>query len=92
MIDRLQTELRHALDENRLLTDGLEERKQVLEDQTAKREAAARDAALNSAKDLFKSMLGDAERARISTENQNTNRERTSQKQRPLGAAEKTEH
>jgi hypothetical protein len=60
VIDRMKTELRHALDENRKLTDGLEERKQILDDQTAQREAAARESALNSAKDLFKSMLEDS--------------------------------
>jgi|Transcript_50224 hypothetical protein len=57
MIDKLKTELRHALDDNRKLTDGLEERKQILEDESARRDAAARESALNSAKDLFKSML-----------------------------------
>jgi hypothetical protein len=57
MIDRLKTELRHALDENRRLTDGLEERKQLLDAQSERREAAAREQALKSAKNLFKSML-----------------------------------
>merc|ERR1719287_157106 len=60
VIDRLKTELRHALDENRSLTEGLEERKQMLDAQSERREAAARETALNSAKDLFRSMLEDS--------------------------------
>lgn len=58
-IGRLKTELRHALDENRALTDGVEERKQEMDAQSAKRESVARESALNHAKDLFKSMLED---------------------------------
>jgi len=90
MVDRLKTELRHALDENRSLTDGIEERKQVLDAQSARREAAARESALNSAKDLFKSMLEEAENGRAGTENRNSNRDQTklpSHKLRPLAAA-----
>lgn len=70
MVNRLQKELRHALDENRALTEGAEERKQLLDAQSAQQEADARDAALNNAKDLFKSMLGAG-----SIENRNTNRD-----------------
>merc|ERR1711907_832376 len=100
MIHRLKTELRHALDENRSLTEGLEEKKQLLEDQSAKREAAARETALNSAKELFKSMLDletlsvtESELGRAGAENRNKNRDRTeashqSQKRRPLAATD----
>lgn len=56
-IEHLQKELRQALEENRRLTDGLEERKLLLDAQSAEREAAAREEALNSAKSLFRSML-----------------------------------
>lgn len=75
VIERLKTELRHALDENRLLADASEERKQMLDAQSAKREAAVRESALNSAKDLFKSMLEDAENGRFGAENRNSNRD-----------------
>jgi len=84
MVDCLKTQLRHALDENRSLTDGLEERKQMLDAQSARREAAARESALNSAKELFKSMLEDAENGRASTENRNTNRDHAKAKQASL--------
>jgi chromosome segregation ATPase len=74
MIDRLKTELRHALDENRALTDGAEERKKEKDAQAAKRDAAARESALNSAKSLFKCMLDETENGRTAIENRNTNR------------------
>jgi len=91
MIGRLKTELRHALDENRALTDGFEERKLQMDAQTAKREAAAKEAALNSAKDLFKSMLEDNE-SRGGEENRNMNRDHAkaglpSQKRRQFARA-----
>jgi len=70
MISRLKTELRHALDENRALTDGLEERKQQMDAESKRRDNAARETKLNSAKDLFRSMLEDE-----SSENRNMNRE-----------------
>jgi hypothetical protein len=99
MIHRLKTELRHALDENRSLSEGLEAKKQMLEDQSAKREAAVRETALNSAKDLFKSMLDldlsvtESELGRAGAENRNKNRDRTeashqSQKRRPLATTD----
>jgi len=75
MIDRLKTQLRHALDENRSLTDGLEERKEMLDAQSAKREAAVRESALNCAKQLFSTMLKDADSSRAGTENRNSNRD-----------------
>lgn len=73
MISRLKTELRRALDENRALTDGLEERKMQMDAQSARREGAARESALNSAKDLFRSMLEDE--SRTGAENRNLNRD-----------------
>lgn len=93
MIHRLQTELRHALDENRSLSEGLEAKKQLLEDQSAKREAAVRETALNSAKELFKSMLDVPESGRAGDENRNKNRDRTeashqSQKRRSLATTD----
>jgi hypothetical protein len=93
MVHRLKTELRHALDENRGLSDGLEAKKQLLEDQSAKREAAARETALNSAKELFKSMFDDTDSGRAGAENRNKNRKRAeashqSQKRRPLAMTE----
>lgn len=73
MISRLKNQLRQALDENRALTDGLEERKQQMDAQSAKREAAAKESALNSAKDLFRSMLKDESCS--GAENRGKNRE-----------------
>jgi chromosome segregation ATPase len=74
MICRLKTELRHALDDNRSLTDGLEERKQQMDAQSAEKEAVARESKLKSAKNLFKSMLEDAESG-CGAENRSMNRE-----------------
>lgn len=73
-IELLQAELRRSLDDNRALTEGIEERKRHLDSQAAARESAAKEAALNSAKELFRSMLeaNEANRPRRSTRSRAT--------------------
>mmetsp|Transcript_2375 Transcript_2375/g.6700 ORF Transcript_2375/g.6700 Transcript_2375/m.6700 type:complete len:197 (+) Transcript_2375:75-665(+) len=58
-VERLQGELRKTMEENRSLWTSNEERKNVLAQATAKEEAAARESALDNARDLFRSMLSD---------------------------------
>lgn len=73
-IERLKMELSQAWEDNRVLTERLEERKQHEVEASVRREAAARESALKSAKELFKSMLNSPEGNRGSIENRNSNR------------------
>merc|ERR1719401_1609255 len=60
-IEYLQAQLRTALDENRNLNGILEERKRALAQDNAREEAAARETALDNARELFRTMLSEAE-------------------------------
>merc|ERR1719247_2979445 len=73
-IERLKMELSQAWEDNRILTERLEERKQHEAEASVRRETAARESALKSAKELFKSMLNSPEGSRGSIENRSSNR------------------
>eukprot|EP00419_Tripos_fusus_P024329 CAMPEP_0172707782 /NCGR_PEP_ID=MMETSP1074-20121228/50175_1 /TAXON_ID=2916 /ORGANISM="Ceratium fusus, Strain PA161109" /LENGTH=165 /DNA_ID=CAMNT_0013530639 /DNA_START=37 /DNA_END=534 /DNA_ORIENTATION=+ len=56
-VDLLKAELRRVLEENRILTDAVDQQKCRLAQATAREEAALRESALDSARELFRSML-----------------------------------
>mmetsp|Transcript_56445 Transcript_56445/g.101187 ORF Transcript_56445/g.101187 Transcript_56445/m.101187 type:complete len:177 (-) Transcript_56445:81-611(-) len=62
-IELLKAELRNTLEQNRSLADSLEERRRICADEAVEMEVVPRDSALESAKDLFKQMLGEESRA-----------------------------
>lgn len=57
MIEKLKGELRKALDDNRNLTVQLEERKRLLEQAKDQEDEAVRASSLNTARELFRSMI-----------------------------------
>lgn len=59
-VELLKAELRNTLDENRTLSDLLEERQRLLSQPVVRDEAVVRESALGSAKELFRSMMADA--------------------------------
>merc|ERR1712129_603879 len=56
-VDLLKAELRRVLEENRILGDAVDQQKFRLAQTTAREATALRESALDSAKELFRSML-----------------------------------
>merc|ERR1712008_329982 len=56
-VDLLKAELRRVLEENRILGDAVDQQKLRLAQTTAREATALRESALDSAKELFRSML-----------------------------------